>query len=277
MIGAVHEAAALYTNDFLAGFYLDGRILGHSLRAYASSLTEHGEFAHARSLLRESLEIAQARGSRYEIVDSLGALGRLALLQGDLAAAHTLLYEAVRIAADFGYQEMLCLLQPFLGLVTLYQGKPAEARRLLRESLRLCLDLRDKVFLARVCTYLAEAALCAGEIEEAAHWLRQSLAYDADPRRTGNRPGGAALCRGPRGHGARKLPRLPPRCFGLAERVRQRMHYELGEPVRSPVAAALAAVGAVLDPASFAASFSAGQQLSLDEGFHTMLGPRPGK
>ncbi len=119
--------------------------LAHHLWAYADRLIEHGEFARAAPLLMESARLFQARGSRYEMADSLGTLGRLALLQGDMPKAHALLHEAVTLARDFNYQEMLGNLQPLLGLVTLYGGDVPEARRLLEDSLRLCLDLNDKV------------------------------------------------------------------------------------------------------------------------------------
>lgn len=56
--------------------------------------------------------------------------------------------------------------------------------------------------------------------------------------------------------------------FGLAEQLRHHTGYELLGPVRSLVDAALATVQAALDPAVFAAAFSAGQQLALEEAFH---------
>jgi tetratricopeptide (TPR) repeat protein len=157
-------------------------VLGNSIWAYARCLIEHGEFARALPLLKESLEIFQRRGSGYEIVDSLGTLGRLALLQGDLAQAHKLLNEAVTIAADFNYQQRLGDLQSLLGLVILYGGDMTEARRLLSESLNRCLAQKHTVPLARVCSFLAETALCEGEIDETEQWLRQSLAYHANPQ-----------------------------------------------------------------------------------------------
>ena len=155
-------------------------VLGNALWAYAERLIEQGEFAQAIPLLKESLEIFRARESRYEMADSLGTLGRLALLQGDLALAHKLLREAITIAAAFNYREMLGYLQPFLGLVTLYLGDSSAARRLLDESLRLCTELRDKGYLARVCTFLAETALWEEDVEQAAQWLARSLGYDAE-------------------------------------------------------------------------------------------------
>ena len=50
-------------------------------------------------LATESLKLYQARANRFELADSLGTLGLLALLQGELARAHTLFQEAVTIGA----------------------------------------------------------------------------------------------------------------------------------------------------------------------------------
>jgi ATP/maltotriose-dependent transcriptional regulator MalT len=88
------------------------------------------------------------------MADSLGAWGRLALLQGDLQKAEALLCEGVTLAHSFNYQVNLANYQPLLALVMLYSGDTAEARRLLAESLRLCLDLNDRYFLAPTIRHL---------------------------------------------------------------------------------------------------------------------------
>ncbi len=159
-------------------------VLGTPLRSYATRLIEHGEFARAAPLLVESSDIFRARGSRYEMADSIGTLGRLALLQGDFPKARALLREAVTLAEAFKHQQVLGIMEPHLGLVNLYMGDAREARRLLEDSLRICLELNEKILLARICAFLAETALWEAELDEAEQWLARSLRYDADPRRT---------------------------------------------------------------------------------------------
>jgi hypothetical protein len=239
---------------------------------YSTRLIEQGEFARAAPLILEYQKNGQARGSRYELADSLGALGRLAWLQGDLAQAHKLLAEAVSIAAPFNYADGLGPFQPLLGLVTLYRGDAAEARRLLNESLRLFLELRDKRYLARICIYLAELELWEGALDQAAHWLAQSLAYQADPRRI-TIDQVERLWVAARLAAAQQHHRRAAKLFGLAEQMRRHVHYELVGPVRPLVDAALAAVREALGAEGFAEAFSAGQQLSLDEAFATILAP----
>jgi len=241
-------------------------ILGSNLWAYADRLIEHGQFARAAPLLVESAQIFQARGSRWEMADSIGTLGHLALLLGDLPKAHALLHEAVTLARKFNYQEMLGNWRPFLALVTLYGGDAPEARRLLADSLTLSLDLKDKSFLARVCAYSAETALWVGELAEAQQWLAQSLGYHADPHRIRidqiERLFVAARLATAQGAYLRAAA-----LFGLAERIRSQLQFEFAGPVRQLADAALATVRAALDPALFAEAFTAGQQLSLEEAF----------
>ena len=159
-------------------------LLGTQLSAYAACLLEQGEFGRAATLAMESLTLFRTRGNPYESSDSLGILGRLALLQGNLSQAQTFLREAITVAASFSYQEVLCAVQPLLGLATLYGGDVAEAQRLLHESLRLCLELQDKFYVARTFTCLAELAMWQGELNQAEQWLGQSFIYRTYAKRS---------------------------------------------------------------------------------------------
>jgi predicted ATPase/transcriptional regulator with XRE-family HTH domain len=241
-------------------------MLGNELGSYAGRLIEHGEFARAAPLLEESAQIFRARASRFEMADSIGTLGRLALLLGDTTQAHALLHEAVTLARDFNYQDMLANWQPFLALVTLYEGDVTEARRLLEESLHLCLDLKDKFFLARVCTYSAETALWEGELAAAEHWLAQSLDYHADPRQIRIYQIERLLVAA-RLATAQAAYLRAAALFGLAKRVRSQIGFEPVGPVRLLADAALAKARAALAPALFDEAFTAGRQLSLEEAF----------
>ena len=245
-------------------------MLGHTLGAYAARLIEHGEYARAALFLMDSAQIYQARGSRWEMADCLGKAGRLALLQGDLTQARALLHEALTLARTFNYQWEVGDLQPYLGIVTLYEGDAPEARRLLEDSLRLCLDLNDRAYLARVSAYLAETALSEGNLNEAEQWLARRLTYDADARRNDITQVEFLLV-------AARLATAQGAClraaalFGLAAEMCSRINYELAGPARLLADAALATVRAALDPARFAEAFAAGQQLSLEEAFATIL------
>lgn len=63
--------------------------------------------------------------------------------------------------------------------------------------------------------------------------------------------------------------------FGLAEQAHSQIHYAISGPMRSLADAALATVKAALEPSVFAEAFAAGQQMSLEEAFATILVPTP--
>ena len=156
--------------------------------------------------------------------------------------------------------------------MSLYRGDAPEARRLLSESWRLCLELKNKFFLARVCTYLAELALWEEEVTQAEHWLAQSLDYQADPHRI-TMFQVTRLFVAARVATAQQQYLRAATLFGLADQVHSHIHYAIAGPMRALADAALAMVRAALEPEVFAAAFAAGQQLSLDEAFASILNP----
>ena len=159
-----------------------------------------------------------------------------------------------------------------MGLVALYRGDPLEARRLLTESLRRCVELKEKRLLARNCTYLAETALWEGLLDEAEQWLAQSLAYHVDPQWITMHEV-ARLWVAARLATAQQQYLRAATLFGLADQAHSQVHYAIAGPMRALADAALATVQAALEPAVFAEAFAAGQQMSLEEAFATILAP----
>jgi tetratricopeptide (TPR) repeat protein len=246
-------------------------LLTANLGNYAKRLIDRGEFAQAEALSYESLTLFQAQGNDDGIADCLSNLGRLALLRGDLVQARNLFQEAIT-TWDFGSQAMSSGWRVFLGIVTLYSGDPIEARRLLTESLRIGLELKNAVLVARTCTYLAETALWEGDLDQAGHWLAQSLAHHADPRwNTIDQV--ERLFLAARLVTAQSEYLRAATLFGLADQVSTRINYVPAEPVYSLIEVASANVRAALAADSFAEAFAAGQQISLDEAFATILNP----
>ena len=140
------------------------------------------------------------------------------------------------------------------------------------ESWNLCIELKNKFFLARVCTYLAELALWEGVGEQAAHWLAQSLGHQADPHRLTIFQV-MRLFVAARVATAQQQYLRAATLFGLADQVHSHIHYAIAGPMRALADAALAMVRAALEPDVFAEAFAAGQQLSLDEAFASILNP----
>jgi tetratricopeptide (TPR) repeat protein len=216
----------------------------------------------------ESYQLS-AQGDPHVRAEGLGALGYLALLRGDLAQAHSLLHEATKIVTAANYLQYW---QQFLGIVVLYEGDAAEARRLLHENLRLCVELKYQSRLAQVYTFLAEVALSEGELEQAAQWLAQSLAHQADARQITLGEAWRLLVAARLATAQQRYARAAT-LFGLAEMAHNRVHHAIGGPARAMADAALASVRGALDSSALDEAYAAGQQMSLERAFSTVLAP----
>ena len=247
-------------------------MLPQHLWGYASRLIDQGETAQATALTAESLALFRMCGDTRGVGECLGNLGRLAFLRGENGEARTLFLSVIDVGAKLGDREMLCTWQPRLGLATLYAGDTSEARRLLLESLSFCREVQNSHLLSRACCYLAEFALWQQELEQAGEWLAQSLGHHAEPHHFTvlqiRRLHVAARLAAARGSNTRAAT-----LFGLVQAIRNRIGVELRGPMRSLEEAAMESMRARLDTSTFAAAFAAGQQLTLEEAFATILAP----
>jgi len=109
-------------------------------------------------------------------------------------------------------------------------------------------------------------------IDRFEHWLAQALTYHAYPRliKIDYIESFLVAARLAVAQGAYLRAAT---LFGLADGIRSPVHYELVGPARQLAEAALARVRTALDPALFDEAFTAGQQLSLEEAFATILAP----
>lgn len=244
--------------------------LAVTLTRYATRLIDVGELDRAAILSAEALSLLQTHGEREFITYGFGNLGRLALLQGDIGQAHHFLREAVTMAGTAGNRLALADWQPRLGIVTLYAGDITEARRLLIDSLNLCIGLKGDLMLARVYTYLAEMALWTGALDQAEEWLAQSVNHHAHPSWIRIELV-ECICVAARLATAQLHFSRAAILFGLAEQLRGQTRYELVEPIRSLYDSSLAKVRNALGVDRFAEAFAAGEQISLDKAFSTVL------
>lgn len=249
-------------------------LLSAHLMNYAVFQLNRGEFDQARSLATESLLLNRQQENHYgnssAIGNCLALLGSIAFRQGELPEAHRYFQEIITIAVTFSYATMRSEWQPLWGLVTLYLGDAVAAQRILHESIAFCQEQQEKFFLARNYTYLTEAALVTGALEEAAHWLAQSLTAHADPHRI-TLDEVERLFIAARLATAQQQFQCAAMLFGLAEKIHSQIQAMLAKPIRALADAALETVQDTLEPATFAEAFTAGQAMSLAEGFAASL------
>ena len=247
-------------------------LLAAALWIYANSLINQGQVAEANDLIIESLALFRQRGNQPFAADCVGTMGQLALLRGDFGAAYAYLTEVVAVGQSHNLPVTLSEWQPLLAIVTLYVGDGQEARRLLDESLRLCRQVRNLGYLAHAYTCLAEAALWARDLDDAAQWLAQSVAGQEAPHQVtldGMQQVFVAACLA----GARGEYQRAAALCGVAAAAHQQIRNVYAGPLPELVNGTLAAARAALDPADFAAAYSAGEQASLSAAYATLLLP----
>jgi predicted ATPase len=242
--------------------------------SYASSLLHQGEAAQAALLVTDSLNRFRKQANHAFVADCLGMLGEMAFLRNKIPEAHTYLQEGVTIGLTHNLPVVQAGWQWLLGITTLYSGNATDARRLLEECLHICLQLKNTLLLARVCMALAEMAVWIGDPEQAQQWLGESLAYQAVPQRI-TIVELQRLLIAARLATAQGEYRRAAILFGLAEAVHGQIHYIYAGPMVPLVNVPLAAVRQALDPADFTQAFIAGQHMSLDDAYATILAPSP--
>ena len=134
-----------------------------------------GDYAEARRLYQESLDIVQQLGDRAGIARTLHNLGMLAHRQGDYAEARCLYQESLATAQQLGNRAGVASTLHQLGMLAQDQGDYAEARRLYQESLDIAQQLGDRAGVASTLHSLAMLAHRQGNYAEASQLYQESL------------------------------------------------------------------------------------------------------
>ena len=220
-----------------------------------------GDYAAARAVTEESLEIAQAHDDRRAMAWSLAYLGMVAAETGgndhlSLFEESLALFREVDDAA--GIAEVLNM----LGEVRRLQGDDRAAERLYEESLGLWRELGDQQYIATVLHNLGRLAQRQGDTRRAVALLADSLTRFQCLQI----PNGVALClRGLAGV-AVELQRLEPaaRILGAAGALAERVGVVEDSADRAQSESALEAARSRLGAEQFAALWSAGKEFSMD-------------
>jgi len=135
-----------------------------------------GDYAEARRLYQESLDIAQQLGDRATIAQALNNLGLMAQDQGDYAEARRLYQESLDTAQQLGHRAGVANTLHNLAMLAHRQGDYAEARRLYQESLDIAQQLGDRAGVAISLHQLGMLAQDQGDYAEARRLYQESLA-----------------------------------------------------------------------------------------------------
>jgi predicted ATPase/Tfp pilus assembly protein PilF/DNA-binding XRE family transcriptional regulator len=138
--------------------------------------TEQGDYATARALHEESLAIRQELSDQWDIAGSLSNLGLIARDQGDYATARALYTESLSILRAEGYDQGAANALSNLGVVAHRQGKYDDAAQLHTESLALRRTLGDQRGIAISLINLGLVAFAQGDSLAAGSCYWESLA-----------------------------------------------------------------------------------------------------
>ena len=175
-LGDYAEARRLY-QESLDIAQQRGNRAGVAISFHQLGLLTHdqGDYAEAGRLYQESLDIKQQRGDRAGVAQTLHQLGRLAQNQGDYAEACRLYQESLDIKQQLGDRAGIAQTLHQLGRLAQEQGDYAEARRLYQESLDIKQQLGNRAGIASTLHQLGRLAEESSDLKEAARLFAESL------------------------------------------------------------------------------------------------------
>jgi predicted ATPase/DNA-binding CsgD family transcriptional regulator len=131
------------------------------------------DYAQARPLLEESLQIFDRLAMKLEYAYALGTLGQITYLQGELDRALSMLKECETLCRSLDDRWGLVLAKRRLGYVMLGENDLAQAAVYTQEALALARQLGDKYLLAILL-------LTQGDIAASQSDLAQAIALDQE-------------------------------------------------------------------------------------------------
>jgi non-specific serine/threonine protein kinase len=266
---------------------------------------EQNDYRRARSLLEESIRIYEELGRRWDVAHTQPGLGSVLCLQGDYEAAKTLLEDALPVLREMGGRFPMDWCLHHLAEVAYARGDLAGAQRLLDESRKV----PNRSNYTSALNLLARLAQLRGDWEHAAALCRESLArsrprrYTREMARSLYLLGRGEIYRGDL-EAARTLlaesvtlyqvagrslgvaecleslaslataegePLRAARCLGAAEALRDAAGAPLPPSERPEYVAIITAIRAGCSEEMFAAAWTEGRAMSLEEALREAL------
>jgi tetratricopeptide (TPR) repeat protein len=238
-------------------------------RGRAASLFQLGRIALEQDdliLAQDYFEQSQgllALGDKRGRANCLYQLGRTALAQGDYVTAEGRISESLELRRELGDANGIGWSLNGLGEVARYQGDYARAGAYYEEGMGLFWALGFKRGVAMALHNLAYVAQAQGDLERATALFGVSLVLS---RELGNKRGltlalaGLAAVASEMGQ-----PERAARLFGAADTLLSAMGAAIAPADRAIHDRYLAATQTQMDPAAFAATWSTGQTLPLEQ------------
>jgi predicted ATPase/DNA-binding CsgD family transcriptional regulator len=184
VVSALRFCGSLSRFWYLRGYWSEGRrwlegALGSEQAANATATRAKAlfgagnlayyqdDYAKARTLLEESVQIYRQLGIERDYAHALGALGVLVHTQGDHVTAHHYLEESEKLCRKPGSKWELAYLLRKLGFIASREGDLPRAAASAQEGLVLARELGDKSLIAATLLTLGDIAVSQGDLERA--------------------------------------------------------------------------------------------------------------
>jgi len=268
--GYYERAAALYYES-LALFRNLGQKWGIAIALHNLGITKRcqGDYAQAVALHEESVMYFREVGDKLNTSTALDALGRASALQGDAALAKTLHDEGLALSRELGDKPGIAYALNGLGTAAAIESRFPDAVALQEQSLALFRALGDRPGIALALYGLGVAERCRGDDRRAEACLKESLALRAA---TGDRLGVIECLEGlAEMVGMRRRPERVAGLLGAAAALRQAIGAPLPPVNQDNRQRSVDSASAELGAAGFAAAYSRGRAMTLEQAIEYAL------
>jgi predicted ATPase/DNA-binding XRE family transcriptional regulator/Tfp pilus assembly protein PilF len=222
-----------------------------------------GDLEAAQSYLEESLWITQELGNKIGFVEALGDLGLVAYLQGDYPTAQSRLEDSLVRFREANLLPGTVSALNRLGDLARCQGDFEKADRLYTDGLSLYREMGDLDEIPSMLHNLGYTALQRGDHAQAMALFKEALSIQ---HTMGNRAGIAECLMGIAGVlSAQGKAEAGARLLGAAEAMRESVGASLWPANRVEYDRILTRLKSALDEPAFAAAWSAGKALTLEQ------------
>ena len=238
---------------------------GSAYALHSLGLLAHngGNYEGAVSFFEESLQLSRELENHYGMTLALSGLGLTVLYLGDYERASVLCEESLALSRERGDPRSIASALTNLGITVLERGDDKRARTLCEESFTMRQQLGDKGGSAHSLAILGRIAMHQSDYERATTCYEESLTLRQE---TGEKEGIATALEGLAAvAGVGGQPISAARLYGSAEFLRDTLGAPLTPTDRSYYKQTVAAVRAQHDEATFQRAWTEGRAMTLEQ------------
>jgi predicted ATPase/class 3 adenylate cyclase len=242
----------------------DKKDMAYTREILARVFTAQGDYAGARALHEANLLLYSALGERHYTDQTLYYLAHVLFLsKGDQAKAYDLAEESLSLFKEVGHKQSIGYALGLLGQMHLFQDELVRARQFSEESVAILKEIGDQGGTAESLNCLARVTARQGNLAAARALYEESWAVLSE---LGVKVQSAACLEG-LGEvlAAQGQPGRAVRLWGAAAVLRAAIGAPIPPVYRTSYVQAVAAVRARLDETTFAAQWTAGRIMPVEQ------------